>query len=112
MIKEKISNFKDNGYSVCPGLFTQKLIVCCVSTVLVLTKETAGKGGHQKLKSSVKVPYNWKDALEQFKQHKNKVYHKEAMITGSDFRRVTEDPCLDIRNVVDSARKSTNKREP
>lgn len=73
---------------------------------VLFTKDTAGKGGHQKLKSLVKEPYkNWKDALETFKKHEANEYHKEAMMMGTNLLSVSKDHNLDIRNLVDSGRK-------
>lgn len=73
---------------------------------VLFSKDTAGKGGHQKLRLLVKEPYrNWKDALEYFKNHQDKcIYHKAAMESGSNFIRVSNNPKHDIRNQVDSAR--------
>lgn len=74
---------------------------------VLFAKDTAGKGGHQKLRLLVKEPYrNWKDALECFKNHQGKcVYHKAAMESGSNFISVAKNPNRDIRNQVDLARK-------
>lgn len=72
---------------------------------VLFSKDTGGKGGHQKLKTLVKEPYkNWKDALEVFKIHENHAYHKECMISGTDFLRVSKDTHRDIRNILDSTR--------
>lgn len=73
---------------------------------VLFSKDTAAKGGHQKLRLLVKEPYrNWKDALEYFKNHQDSIYHKAAMESGSNFISVSKNPERDIRNQVDSARK-------
>lgn len=92
-----LSRFKWLTYTKIDGA----LCKYCV----LFASETAGKGGHQQLKSLVREPFNnWKDALEIFKAHENNAYHKECMITGSNFLSTSLNPNRDIQNVIDSSR--------
>ncbi|KAL7287151.1 hypothetical protein TKK_0018585 [Trichogramma kaykai] len=67
--------------------------------------DTAGKGDRQHLKSLVKEPFkNWKKAIDTFKSHENHIYHKNCIITGTDFLSTASNPKRDVLNVLDVAR--------
>lgn len=73
---------------------------------VLFSNEYSGKGSHQKLKCLVTEPFkNWKHALEIFNLHNSNVYHKNAIVAGSNFSKVCHDSNLDVRNALNESRK-------
>lgn len=74
----------------------------CVSFV----KKNIGKGGHQSTNFLVQNGFrSWKKALEKFKEHQDKNYHKDAMEDALNFKMVYENKKEDIVNELDKSRK-------
>lgn len=79
--------------------------VYCKYCVLFAIK-SAGKGNHQILKTFVGAPFrNWKKALETFREHQEKRYHKDAFIDAQNFQSTFENKKDDILNEIDTSRK-------
>ncbi|KAF0705946.1 zinc finger MYM-type protein 1-like, partial [Aphis craccivora] len=74
----------------------------CVS----FSQKNAGKGNHENLKAFIQTSFrSWKKALEKFKEHQNKLYHKDAIEDAHNFRLIFENKRNDVITEIDKGRK-------
>lgn len=67
---------------------------------------TTGKGNHQILNTFVKSPFRlWKKAIEKFKEHQDKEYHKTSVERGANFKLIHENQKNSIICEIDTGRK-------
>lgn len=68
--------------------------------------QSVGKGGHQETNMFVQIAFrNWKKALEKFKEHQSKEYHKVAVDNAQNFKLVYDNQKRDIVSEIDKGRK-------
>uniref|UniRef100_A0ABD2X8A9 TTF-type domain-containing protein n=1 Tax=Trichogramma kaykai TaxID=54128 RepID=A0ABD2X8A9_9HYME len=86
-------------------LFYSQLDGAFCKYCFLFADDTAGKGDHQNLKNLVKEPFkNWKKAIDTFKLHEDHIYHKNCIITGTDFLSTASNLKRDVLHVLDVAR--------
>lgn len=74
----------------------------CVS----FSQKNAGKGNHENLKAFIQTLFrSWKKALEKFKEHQNKLYHKDAIEDAHNLRLIFENKRNDVITEIDKGRK-------
>lgn len=67
---------------------------------------SVGKGGHQNTNIFVQTAFrDWKKALDKFREHQNKKYHKDAMEDGQNFKLIYENQKSDVISEIDKGRK-------
>lgn len=68
--------------------------------------KSIGKGGHERPNFFVKTAFrHWKKALEKFREHQTKRYHKDAMDDGQNFKLIYENKKNDVISEIDKGRK-------
>lgn len=70
------------------------------------SQKITGKGNHENLKVFVQTWFcSWKKALEKFKQHQNKLYHKNAIEDPHNFHLIFENKRKVVISEIDQGRK-------
>lgn len=69
-------------------------------------KKNVGKGRHENVDALVQSAFrDWKKALDKFKDHQSKQYHKNAFEDAQNFKLIRENQKTDVRNAIDQSRK-------
>lgn len=87
--------------------------VLCKKCVLFQNSDYVGKGDHEILNNFVETPFrSWKKASEKFKDHSNKLYHKQCEDASDYFLNVRSGKTIDVYsqlNTVDHEQKLANR---
>lgn len=73
---------------------------------VTFAQDCVGKGNHQRLNLLVQTEFReWKRALEKFKEHQSKSYHKDAMEYVQNFKLIYENKKDDVISELNQSRK-------
>jgi len=79
---------------------------CFCKHCVAFAVEHVGKGGHRKAGKLINVQFSdWKHALETFKDHAQKAYHKDACLKADNFQMVLRNKMEAISLRLDSEKK-------